>query len=674
MKDWYQKSVCKLHIDFHTPDDIESICANLNAEKVADKIVTAGFDAVQIFTKGHFGNSYYPTKAGHRHPALKRDLFGELAEAFIKRGVIVMAYYSLRPDSYQAEKHPDWTVRSELIDKEFAHMSDNRSMCFQSPYLEEVALPQIREVAEKYPISSFFFDFARSTGYCGCSYCQKKYFEATGNKLPENDPSSANWDEYVVWKRGEQIRVESQLDKAVHDSKPEAHITVNYSYTLRNPETTPDYYGFISMDVLERCSYGLNVSLNAKYLAAKGKDFDIMTSRMINWWSGWGLKPLNALLYQNAVILAHGGRTFLADRADINWELDDTVYSYFKKANDFIKSLKDICLDTELQADIGVFISRAAYNSSRNPSNQPMEGLLPIQGAHRILTSKHYQHLILDEDSLKKYIEKIRLLIIPEQSLIDDSSIELIKGFVANGGTLIASGSTINSNPVMNEILGAEEKSSFNRAFISPPEWTVDENIPNLEIACDCPAKTIKTDGAHILMNGYIPVYNLEGKGLGFGSPDKTRIFTAVSENKFGTGKAIYIALDIFSCYININNPPIKHLIDKLISTCIPKRLLETNTHENMEIVVAEKDNKLMVHLINFAEEKSESIGQTAMIDQLPPTGDFMVKVRCLKTVKAVESYPERKKVEWEKEGNYIKIKVKSFTLYKGLSLSLEKD
>ena len=32
-------------------------------------------------------------------------------------------------------------------------------MCFNSPYVERVALPQMKEIIEKYDIDGFFFDF-----------------------------------------------------------------------------------------------------------------------------------------------------------------------------------------------------------------------------------------------------------------------------------------------------------------------------------------------------------------------------------------------------------------------------------------------------------------------------------------------------------------------------------
>ncbi len=670
MKNWHEDALCKLHIDYHTPGHLENICENFSANEVAEKIAGAGFEAVQFFTKGHFGNSYYPTKAGHRHSGLKRDLFGELAEALSKKGIIVMAYYSLRPDSQQAKTHPDWAVKNNLEEKEFTHMSNNRAMCFQSPYLEEIALPQIREVAERYPIASFFFDFARSAGYCGCKYCQEQYLKDSGRELPPNDSSSDNWNDYVEWKRGEQERVESLLEKAVHEAKPEALFTVNYSYTLRNPRTVPEYYGFISMDVKERCSYALNVSLNSKYLAARGKTWDIMTSRMINWWSGWGLKPLNALLYQNAVILAHGGKTFLADRADIDWKLDDEVYSYFKKANGFIKKLWDISRDSELKIEAGIFLSRASYYASNSPSNEPMERLIPIQGAHRILTMKHRQHLILDDESLEKYIDKIKLLIVPEQSLIDDSSALLIKSFVEGGGRLIASGSTLQAHPVMAELFGVKDAGECSRVFIKPPEWAVDENVPSLDIACDCPAKIIELNTAKSLTDLFMPVFNLENQGLGFGSPDRTKSFPGISENNYGKGKAIYISPDIFSCYIKINNPPIKHFIDKLVLRCLETPLLESNAHENIEFVMAEKDGGTLLHMINFAEERSESEGQTAMIDSLPELSSFNVKLRLAKEANEIISLPDGVPVKWHKELDCIQIKTQPFCLYQCLLIS----
>jgi hypothetical protein len=98
---------------------------------------------------------------------------------------------------------------------------------------------------------------------------------------------------------------------------------------------------------------------------------------------------------------------------------------------------------------------------------------------------------------------------------------------------------------------------------------------------------------------------------------------------------------------------------------CLETPLLETDAYENIEFVMAEKDGGTLLHMINFAEERSESQGQTAMTDSLPETGSFYVKLRLSQEVKKITALPEGVPVKWQKEDDAtIKIECPSFKLY----------
>ena len=86
----------RVHLDFHTPDFIENVGAGLNAEHFADVLAKGAVEQTAFFAKCHYGNSYYPTKIGRRHPGLTCDMLGEFTKAANKRCVKVFAYYSLQ--------------------------------------------------------------------------------------------------------------------------------------------------------------------------------------------------------------------------------------------------------------------------------------------------------------------------------------------------------------------------------------------------------------------------------------------------------------------------------------------------------------------------------------------------------------------------------------------------
>ena len=67
----------QIHLDFHTSEHIPDVGAAFDAAAFADRLVEARFNWITLFGKCHHGMSYYPTRAGTVHPALKFDLLGE---------------------------------------------------------------------------------------------------------------------------------------------------------------------------------------------------------------------------------------------------------------------------------------------------------------------------------------------------------------------------------------------------------------------------------------------------------------------------------------------------------------------------------------------------------------------------------------------------------------------
>ena len=77
---WYSKAFRKLHFDYHTPPAVNVVGEGLNVEKFIKKLHEIGCQAFNFFAKDVFGNCYWDTKVGNKHPYLKRDLLGEVVE------------------------------------------------------------------------------------------------------------------------------------------------------------------------------------------------------------------------------------------------------------------------------------------------------------------------------------------------------------------------------------------------------------------------------------------------------------------------------------------------------------------------------------------------------------------------------------------------------------------
>lgn len=119
---------------------------HFNAQAWAKMMKDMGVKYVKITTKHHEGFCLWPSKYSNytvAHTPYKKDILGELVQAFNDEGIDVHFYFSVMDWS-----HPDWrydikTAEDSVAFRRFLEFTDN----------------QLRELAEHYPtVKDFWFD------------------------------------------------------------------------------------------------------------------------------------------------------------------------------------------------------------------------------------------------------------------------------------------------------------------------------------------------------------------------------------------------------------------------------------------------------------------------------------------------------------------------------------
>ncbi|MCK4245490.1 MAG: alpha-L-fucosidase, partial [Candidatus Omnitrophica bacterium] len=149
---------------------------DLGGEEFGKRLKESNVDAVCFFAKCHYGHSYYYTKIGYRHPKLHKDMLKEVAEGCHKYGIGVIAYYSTFVDKHAGIKHPEWCKhdKNENIDTQ-TFGSTFRSICLNTPYVDELLIPQVREIVQNYDVEGIFFDTMADLTPCHCPHCRKLF-------------------------------------------------------------------------------------------------------------------------------------------------------------------------------------------------------------------------------------------------------------------------------------------------------------------------------------------------------------------------------------------------------------------------------------------------------------------------------------------------------------------
>ena len=166
----------QVHLDFHTSPLIPGIGEDFRPEEFVATLKDAGVNSVTIFSRGHHGMCYYPSKVAPMHPHLKFDLLGRMIEALHQAGIRAPIYTTVMWDEYAAEHHADWRALDEhgCVDGAGPLQAGWRRLCPNTPLLDYVNA-QIEEVARDYEADGFFIDIMHYSDFgCFCPYCMRE--------------------------------------------------------------------------------------------------------------------------------------------------------------------------------------------------------------------------------------------------------------------------------------------------------------------------------------------------------------------------------------------------------------------------------------------------------------------------------------------------------------------
>ena len=158
----------QVHLDFHTSPHIGDVASEFDAREFARVLKRARVNSVTVFAKCHHGMSYYPTKIGTPHPALKgRDLMGEQIEALHREGIRAPLYTTVAFEEDVAHRFPEWRMMRR--NGTFVHASEFEPgkprqaggwwyNNFLHPAYQDYIEAHIRELFAGYEVDGIFFD------------------------------------------------------------------------------------------------------------------------------------------------------------------------------------------------------------------------------------------------------------------------------------------------------------------------------------------------------------------------------------------------------------------------------------------------------------------------------------------------------------------------------------
>lgn len=645
----------QIHLDFHTSELIPDVGADFDPDEFADRLATARVNWVTLFAKCHHGLSYYPTKAGTMHPALKFDLLGGQIEACRKRGIVTPAYLSVRVDEHHAHVNPEWIGRLKdgKVWRGDLFSPGWYNHCMNNPeYVSELA-DQAVEVLKWYDVEGIFFDMC----YCpdpGC-YCPRCYDGMKKLGLDFTSDEDHRRFEHIITRRYTQ-----QLARAVRGARKNA--TLFFNGRMRPGIVAElDVFSHLEVEALPTGGWGYAFfPVHARYGRVLPKPLQGMTARFHKSWADFGgLKTSDQLLYEAGTILAANAVMNIGDQCHPRGALDKGAYQVIGTVFRHVEQCEPWCIQAKPAAEIGIMMlpEFREYQGETLPAGYARTMSASVDGAGRMMLELQQQFdLIYPDTPLNNY----RVVILPDSGFLPPRTRQALKTFLSRGGGIIASWkATLHDGKFECPGLPVDYKQDnpFKPCYLDlgrdlgaqlPDSWFVFYEDSVFADAAGGAKRMGRLVGTY-----FNRTYDhfCSHRQTPYNHPTKYPV--AVIK-----GQVAYLAPAVFLGYREHAYPVYKHMVGRMLEMLLPEPMVKAKLPSAMEVSVNRQDKprRWIVHLVNFQPQRRHV--NVEWIEELYPVRDIQLSVRTENSPGKVYLAPGIKSLPFNMNGPYCEVLV----------------
>jgi hypothetical protein len=635
---WHGDTYCfGLHYDFHAGPTDTDIGTRLKVDELAARLKLVAPDFVQTDCKGHPGMTSWFSQVPEAtvSPGVVKDAMAGWRAATRKLGLPLHCHYSGVWDQAAGAKHPDWcvvTADGQAAGAPFgqnAGAPTNEKMCPRGPYLDQLMIPQMIELIDRYGVDGFWVDGdIWAAEPCYCAKCKAAWTAETGLTEPPVKEDDPEWPRWWRFTRDSFYAFVTRYCEAVHRHKPGVLVCSNWLQTFKNPGAPVVPTDWISGDNAH--VWGLDDSRReARFLSTRGKPWDII---LWNFYcshgmgkpdSPWTVKPAQMLMQEAAVMLSLGGNVQVyetppgvRDGRLIEWRM-----RRLREVSRFIKARRKVCQGTETIPQIAVLHSEhQLYENVRGKNLLWCVDTAAAQGAIFSLLENGYGVDVLDEWALLPRLAEFPLIVAPEQARMSEAMAAALKRYVEEGGNLLLTGSGV-FDRFGAEFLGAR----------------------SVEVQT---GKTYAVSAA----DGEVPLYSAQWRlvepttGKGFGLlgrdcllEDRQLPNPAAVIRRVGKGRVAYFGADLFRDFCHNRYPMIRQLIGSIVERLLPDPEIRVQAPGCIDVALRRRRGEKIIHLMNRASGIPNQPNNGG-IDEIPSVGPVSIRMRLSRPPKAVTS------------------------------------
>ncbi len=657
----------QIHLDFHTAPEIPDVGAGFDADVFGDTLAKARVNWVTLFAKCHHGMSYYPTKAGVMHPSLKFDLLGAQIEACKKRGIATPVYLSVRVDQHIGLTRPDLICRLEdgRLWGPSAHEASWYQVCMNNTEYVDYLAAQTEEVLREYDADGLFYDMCYYPPDPGC-FCEKCLARLEKSGHSRDDKAAHRQQTYDIMRE-----YTTRLATLCRQLRPNATTFFNARVTSAVYREL-DVFTQLEIESLTTGGWGYHFFPTwARLVRTYPRPIQGMTARFHKSWADFGgLKTVPQLDYEAATILAAGGVINIGDQLHPRGTLDKGAYQVIGEVFAKLEALEPVCQGAQPLADIAVLLLPATQvqGSGLAGGMNIAKVSAGFEGAAATLAALKHQWNgeTPDRDNLGNY----KLVIIPDDGLLDDQMTAKLAKFQAGGGAVLFSHQATLSG-------GEFQMPHSPVRYLGPCPWNpsymrlgdvLGAGEPDTEFVNYQAGSYVEAaSGAKVLGEVWQPYFNRAPGHFSSHAQtpaDKPTGFPVAVLS--GDDKTAYVYAALFQGYREDGFYLYKNIARRLLDTLLPEPLVRPlqNVPAAMEISVLRQPAKsrLIVHLISFQPQRRTAANE--FIEDAVPVCRVEFALRTEAAPSRVHLFPSGEELPFMQEGRYCRVTIPTVTIH----------
>lgn len=664
----------------------------MNPKKIAQDVSDLSANTLVINAGGIY--AWYSSKIPYHHinEYLPQDfdLLGEIIKECHALDIRVVARFDFsKTDDFVYQQKPQWFVREPDLSPRIygAERPGNWSLlyttCLNAGYRnEEVAIPVLQEVIDRYPIDGIFFN-APNYEYCYCEACRRKYKKLYGKPLPTAD----NIAEYNSTYPHRTLPADLEPDfpgRCVRDNMEKIYGAVKAKapdlplilyYGLRN-ENLDDRYATADMictesqNVLSRgwrdippIGHPTIAMKLGSTVPGRPQPFGIIHSCPGMDWRHTGMPPAEYRFWMSQVTAAGG-----------------QIWHSLTGFNDTIRDKR--ILDAVRQIDV---LSEKAQREMENAA--PRSDLLLLWNSQKaaedwaeLLIENQLQFDILDHYQLTP--ERLSVysgVILPNHYPLTEQHIRMLTGYVQNGGRLLLEGNTAEQLAPFAGIAGFTEEMSTGEYLTAAygqfepagKELQEKDGLPPLFPYRGKTAYLSPEKGTSVLATLVPPFAPLHAVGA---PPERASMLVDHTEiplillRDAGKGKVLTLPFPMSELAGDYRLGEHRTLARGLIETLLGDALSFKSVPVNgLQMAVYQREDALLVHLLN-------GIGQRPLMDTIPyHDASFSIRIPDGKKVKTVQMVLTESSVSYTQNGEWLHVTINRLDVWDMAVIALER-